>query len=473
MKKNLLFPMLLFTLICICDTNSICNAQNPYLRVNTDEWERQALPNSYPVAPVMYDMVVTQNHVLAFTSNGIYRAHSDSLKWRLVHPKSNLPLIPFSVVTDKKSQIFVISDDGLWVSENEGTTFSLRLPKAGTVGISGNYYNTMLFSENFGLLLMNRANSPSGWVLYQSKDFGKSFSEVGLIPRYDRFQMIEAGKRLFITGQEIITAGKNSAQNAVYTSFTYSDDLGKTWKALPIEATQVEKVGSEVWLVGRQSTPTVAFGVFKLNTQSLALECVNCYDNFSRDKFIMPSPNAIVALGNYENINFSANYGKQWQKVGLFTRTNKPFDYYGLGGYVSPMKGFIDSRRNMFMEFGYYEFSDFVQPGVFYSEIYRYKNVLPVANEVSQEVKPQSTLTAFPNPMRQEVTLRYELTKPEFVRLSIYDLLGREVGKVDAGIQASGRQELHWSASALPSGVYVARLQTPSFVQTVRLNVLR
>lgn len=472
MEKNLLFPMLLFTLACICDTNSICQAQNTYSRVNTDEWERQAMPNSYPVAPIIYDMAVTQNHVLAFTSNGIYRTHSDSLQWRLIHRRDALPMIPLSVASDKKSQVFVLADDGLWVSENEGTTFTLRWPKTPT-SVAWNAHNILLFSENYGLFLVGFISITGDRGLYQSKDLGKTFSEVGSVPRRDQFQMIEAGKRLFITGQEIITAGKNSSQSADAISLSFSDDMGKTWKDIPIEATQVEKAGGELWIVGRQRVPFYQMGVFKMNLQSLALECVKCAGDFSGVHFIMPSPNGIVALGGYENINVSNNYGKQWQRIDLFTKASTPFVYYGRMGYIAPLKGVIDTRRNVFMEFVHYEISDFGLPDILDGEIYRYKSVLPVANEANPVAERQSTLVAFPNPTHQEVTFRYQLTKPEFVSLSIYDLLGREVSKVDAGIQASGHQELHWSVSALPSGVYVVRLQTSSIVQTVRLNVLR
>jgi hypothetical protein len=59
------------------------------------------------------------------------------------------------------------------------------------------------------------------------------------------------------------------------------------------------------------------------------------------------------------------------------------------------------------------------------------------------------------------------------VRLTIYDVLGREVAVLVDGVQSPGRHELVFDASGLASGVYLYRLTAGSFVSTKRMVILK
>jgi len=51
----------------------------------------------------------------------------------------------------------------------------------------------------------------------------------------------------------------------------------------------------------------------------------------------------------------------------------------------------------------------------------------------------------------------------------VYDVLGREVAVLASGDFPAGRSEATWEAADVPGGVYLYRLQTPTFtaVKTV------
>ena len=79
----------------------------------------------------------------------------------------------------------------------------------------------------------------------------------------------------------------------------------------------------------------------------------------------------------------------------------------------------------------------------------------------------------YPNPFNSSTTITFELPKSSVVKLSVYDMLGREVSvlvndRVDAGVH-----EVRFDASGNSSGVYFYRLQAGDFVQTRRLLFLR
>jgi len=58
------------------------------------------------------------------------------------------------------------------------------------------------------------------------------------------------------------------------------------------------------------------------------------------------------------------------------------------------------------------------------------------------------------------------------VRLSVYDLLGREVSVLVNERKGAGVHEVKFEGSNLASGVYFYRLQAQDFVQTKKLIIL-
>ncbi len=68
----------------------------------------------------------------------------------------------------------------------------------------------------------------------------------------------------------------------------------------------------------------------------------------------------------------------------------------------------------------------------------------------------------YPNPFNSTTTITYSLPYRNSVSLSVFDLSGRLVDVLYDGVQVHGVHSVHWSAEGLPSGVYLARLTTPT-----------
>lgn len=63
-----------------------------------------------------------------------------------------------------------------------------------------------------------------------------------------------------------------------------------------------------------------------------------------------------------------------------------------------------------------------------------------------------------PNPFRSEVAVRYRATQSTWIRLSIFDLQGREVARLADGATTAGSHHARWSAHGMASGVYFVQL---------------
>jgi hypothetical protein len=83
-----------------------------------------------------------------------------------------------------------------------------------------------------------------------------------------------------------------------------------------------------------------------------------------------------------------------------------------------------------------------------------------------------------PNPLRANGEIEYLMPEAGRVRLAVYDLAGREVAVLTAGVQEGGRHTARWDGrdtfgTALPAGVYLLRLETAGRVTSRKLVITR
>jgi len=72
----------------------------------------------------------------------------------------------------------------------------------------------------------------------------------------------------------------------------------------------------------------------------------------------------------------------------------------------------------------------------------------------------------YPNPFNPSTTVRFDLPESAFVRLVVFDVLGKAIREIVTGQLAPGRHEAVWDAGGHASGVYFYRLESGAFVRT-------
>jgi hypothetical protein len=90
---------------------------------------------------------------------------------------------------------------------------------------------------------------------------------------------------------------------------------------------------------------------------------------------------------------------------------------------------------------------------------------MPADRGIPQEY---ALLQAYPSPFNPVTSISYDLTAESYVSIVVYDVLGRIVGTIVEGVQAPGRQTVRWDAAALPSGVYMYRLEASALADRSR-----
>ncbi len=87
---------------------------------------------------------------------------------------------------------------------------------------------------------------------------------------------------------------------------------------------------------------------------------------------------------------------------------------------------------------------------------------------------PGLNLRAYPNPFNPRTTLSFEMPESGTVSVALYDLQGRRVRSLLAGLADSGHRTLTWDGTddrgrALPGGIYLARVETSDAVQAAKI----
>ena len=68
----------------------------------------------------------------------------------------------------------------------------------------------------------------------------------------------------------------------------------------------------------------------------------------------------------------------------------------------------------------------------------------------------------YPNPFNPTTLIGFGIPEDMHIRLSVFDLLGREVALITEGRYSQGNHVLEFDARTIPSGVYLYRLETPN-----------
>jgi|GEM_PF-1660195 len=108
-----------------------------------------------------------------------------------------------------------------------------------------------------------------------------------------------------------------------------------------------------------------------------------------------------------------------------------------------------------------------------------YRITLSTATSVDEfdnfDSKPAVTrlLPNYPNPFNPTTTIPYELGAQSQVKITVTDLLGREVTTLVNGRQSAGSYQVQWNALNQSTGIYFIRLETGDLLQVQKITLIK
>jgi hypothetical protein len=87
-------------------------------------------------------------------------------------------------------------------------------------------------------------------------------------------------------------------------------------------------------------------------------------------------------------------------------------------------------------------------------------------------------LNVYPNPFNPRTTISFDLASGGPVRVSIHDVRGLLIARLEEGNLATGHHELAWdgfdrSGRPAPAGTYLLRVETGTVTETRRLALIK
>lgn len=182
---------------------------------------------------------------------------------------------------------------------------------------------------------------------------------------------------------------------------------------------------------------------------------------------------------DYSRIQISTNSGSSWTTLaGKFTTVVSGQQSYDGIKYWVKERISLQSYIGQNVRFRFYHFTDNGVPGDgFYFDNFRvvdYKDTLTSITGIAGEVPDSYSLGQnYPNPFNPSTSIKFDIPKQSFVKIVIYDALGREVQSLVNNDLSPGRYSAEWNASAFPSGVYFYRIYAGQYSDIKKMILMK
>lgn len=95
-------------------------------------------------------------------------------------------------------------------------------------------------------------------------------------------------------------------------------------------------------------------------------------------------------------------------------------------------------------------------------------------NEVINTVPAEYKLFSnYPNPFNPSTTIKFTIPKKDYVKLTVYNVLGKVVSELVNGTKEAGTYEINFNAASLTSGIYFYKLESGSFSEVKKMMIVK
>jgi len=94
-------------------------------------------------------------------------------------------------------------------------------------------------------------------------------------------------------------------------------------------------------------------------------------------------------------------------------------------------------------------------------------------------INNQETITKFnlsqnyPNPFNPSTTIKFEVPKSSFVKITVFDISGKEIETLINEKLQAGTYQTEWNGSNYSSGVYFYKMITPDYSETKKMTLIK
>jgi hypothetical protein len=92
---------------------------------------------------------------------------------------------------------------------------------------------------------------------------------------------------------------------------------------------------------------------------------------------------------------------------------------------------------------------------------------------IFEEPNAIKLLPNYPNPFNPSTQIKFFLPEKNRVKLAVYNVVGQKVAELTNGVVAAGEHSVTWTATDVPSGIYIYQLEVGSEVFTRKMTLIK
>jgi hypothetical protein len=100
-------------------------------------------------------------------------------------------------------------------------------------------------------------------------------------------------------------------------------------------------------------------------------------------------------------------------------------------------------------------------------------NIIEIKKLVENLIEKHPVLEVYPNPFNNSTIIKVKLQYTSLVKVSIFDLTGREICLLVNEIFSKGIHKMVFNTNKLASGVYFYRIEAGSYVDTKKMVLIK
>ena len=194
------------------------------------------------------------------------------------------------------------------------------------------------------------------------------------------------------------------------------------------------------------------------------------------NNLISPAGNIIgtVSFDGFDYYLYQANWDS-WTYFAFISAVPQYSAVLGIHHFVNHLvnQGMLDPNEY----FADFELGNEVVYGTGQTDIQQYEiyvNSSPL-NVVSIETLPghYNLSYNYPNPFNPKTTINFSTPTSEFVSVNVYDINGTEIITLISETLSIGEHNVEWNGTDYPSGIYIARISSENYLQTVKMLLVK
>jgi len=369
----------------------------------------------------------------------------------------------------KSNRLYTGTTTGLYYSTNEGNTWNAINNGLPTNG----YINTVTSLDSVLYVGIQNASTANG--LYRSTNNGEGWilANNGIPPSSEIYKLVSIGQDIYVVGSSfkvykttnngenwiaannglsgIVRTLSGSSNGYLYagTSGNYvyvSANNGLTWTQSIISG------GSYVNSLAYNSTTLYMSGYSVNKTTNNGINWINCNLNYY----------SVAIITNGENEVFMG--ASQSSANGFYMSTNSGINW------ILKNEGLSSPSILSLIVFNNYIFAGTTSSGVYRRLLTNILNISTFTNEIPSVY---GLYQNYPNPFNPKTDILFDLPKESFVKLIVYDALGKEVSILANQNLKAGSYKIDWDATNYPSGIYFYKIEAGDFSSTKKMILIK